>query len=191
MLSIYELSEELGISPSNLRKWENFFGVPVRRNPNGNREYDEFTIDIFRKIKGLVAQGKTIKEAKILLNQWGASYTEQCNQNPKVEILEDREPQEHFMLKPFITQLDKAQVEIRELIYENAELRSKVKFFELKAQDHEKTVQRILEAKDESIWILREENTKKETELKDLKFKLEELNAKLNKKWWKFWYKNH
>jgi DNA-binding transcriptional MerR regulator len=187
MLSINELSEELGVSPSNLRKLEGFFSIPVGRNSKGNREYDEFTIDTFRKIKSLVAQGKTTKEVKILLNQGGASYTNQYNQNPRVEILEEKESQNQLILKPFIAQLDKAHHEIRELVSENAELKAKVKFFELKAQDHEKSLHKILEAKDQSIEILKEENTKKETNLKELNLKIEELNQKLNKKWWKFW----
>lgn len=187
MLSINELSEELGVTQSKLRRWEDFFNIPVARNIKGYREYDEFTIDIFRKIRNLVAQGVTTNEVKILLQKDLGSYQNFDNHNPKVEILEEREPQDQFMLKPFITQLDKAQVEIRELIYENADLKSKVKFFELKAKDHEQTLQKILEAKDESIGILREENTKKEIDLKELRLKLEELNNKLNKKWWKFW----
>ena len=54
MLTVNDLSEELGVSSSTLRKWESFFTIPVNRNPKGNREYDEFTIDIFRKIKNLV-----------------------------------------------------------------------------------------------------------------------------------------
>lgn len=215
MLSINELSEELGVTQSKLRRWEDFFNIPVARNIKGYREYDEFTIDIFRKIRNLVAQGVTTNEVKILLQKDLGSCQNFDNHNPKVEILEDREPQDQFMLKPFITQLDKAQAEIRELIFENAELRSQVKFFELRTKDHEQTMQRIFEFKDETITILKEENTKKETEIKDLRLKLEELNSKeedldslkgqmellnnkvleyqqnleaiQNKKWWKFW----
>jgi len=182
MITVFDLSEELGVSSSTLRKWESFFAIHVRRNLKGNREYDEFTIDIFRKIKSLVTQGMTTKEVKNLLNQEGTSYTKQYNQNPKMEIFEEKEPPDQLILKTFTAQLDKAQNEIKQLVYENADLKGKVMFFELKAREHEKNLNMVLEAKQETIEILRGEKTKKETDLKESQKEmmiLKEENVKL------------
>ena len=86
-----------------------------------------------------------------------------------MEILEERETETQFVLQTFTTQLDKAQNEIKQLIYENADLKGKVTFFELKAREHEKNINMVLESKQEIIEILREEKEKLEKENKQLK----------------------
>lgn len=171
MYTINQLSEELGVNQNKIRRWEDSFSISVNRNIKGHREYDDFTVDVFKKIKNWLSQGMTTNEVKIHLNQGLGSYQNFDNHTPKVEILENEEPEKenNLLLQTFTSQLDKAQKEIRELIYENADLRSKVTFFELRARDHEKNINMLLEAKQETIEILREEKIKIETELKKLK----------------------
>lgn len=56
IMTIKELSKELGVDPQTLRDWERYLqsiGITIPRDQNNERYYSEIEIQTFRKIKEL------------------------------------------------------------------------------------------------------------------------------------------
>jgi MerR family transcriptional regulator, light-induced transcriptional regulator len=75
--SIQQVSEITGLSKQVVRKWEERYQiVNPERLENGYRIYSETDINTILKVKGLVEQGHTVKQAAYLV-QKGGSPTDQ------------------------------------------------------------------------------------------------------------------
>jgi len=171
--SVKEISALIGISTTTLRNWEEFFSVPVNRNGLGYREYTENSIKIFKKINSWVKEGLQLKEIKPLLND---ELEAMATLNPKIQIIqsEPEEKQKDFelILKPYQERIKKLEEKEEKffkeslvLIKENATLTERLKgkdeLFSLQKKDWENKIQELQQQK-------------------------QELEARLNRKWWQF-----
>ncbi len=65
--SIAEVSERLKLSYRTLHYYEQYFNIPVNRDPGGNRLYSEENIDVLEKIVDLKLKDMSLKGIKKLL----------------------------------------------------------------------------------------------------------------------------
>lgn len=68
MYSIKEAAQMLGVEAHALRFWEEELALPIRRNPQGRRIYDEADMQRFREVLSWKEQGLALKEIKTLLH---------------------------------------------------------------------------------------------------------------------------
>nr|WP_320050029.1 MerR family transcriptional regulator [uncultured Desulfuromonas sp.] len=63
MLTVQQLSQELGITPDTIRVWEKRYGNPVpQRNRRGHRRYSQQQLEELRLVRNLQMLGKKPKE---------------------------------------------------------------------------------------------------------------------------------
>lgn len=71
--SIQQVSEITGLSKQVIRKWEERYQIVTpERLENGYRIYSEVDINTIMKVKGLVDQGHTVKQAAYLVEKGGS-----------------------------------------------------------------------------------------------------------------------
>lgn len=71
--SIQQVSEITGLSKQVIRKWEERYQIVTpERLENGYRIYSEVDINTIMKVKGLVDQGHTVKQAVYLVEKGGS-----------------------------------------------------------------------------------------------------------------------
>lgn len=92
-MSIQEVSDKTGLPKSTLRYWEKEFNgiISPGRTSGGQRRYQYHHIEIFRNIRSLKKEGKSIPEIRELFSEQGhTANTEDETHYASVEMLAHR-----------------------------------------------------------------------------------------------------
>ena len=192
--SIKEASGLTGIAQTTLREWEAFFQLPVRRNYFGHRKYTEESLNIFREIKKYKLEGLRLEEIKPLININSKSYESSTQEIEIIESMPEQtsinEQNYNLLIKPYenriselktlnielMSRVDNIYLENRELVRNNATLTERVT-----SRDE------IIRLKDSQLINKDNQLQDKDSIISEYMLRLQELESRLSRKWWKIW----
>jgi|GEM_PF-2645112 len=222
-LTLSGLLEYLDVAEEDIKKWEKIFNVTPAINENNEKIYSKAQVEEFSGIKESLNKGKTLREIrdKVLNNSFEViSNPFEDNQNfsefkpEKQEKFEKGKLNRHIssesMIRPFLTQLNKVNQKVDELInektrliektaIEKADLSSKVEILKNKNEslikERESIAARINKREEEidrsfsreenlgkALRISQEVLCKKEDEIASLRTKIEGYQRELHNK---------
>lgn len=121
-MNIDELSEYLNISKNTLQTWERFFHL-FPENPGEDTEYySRKKVEDFIRIKRLFDKGRSLKEIKesLFRNPFAsAEGIEEFNIDKVMSLCSEKEKK---LVRPFITQINRLNEKVCELIIEKAKV---------------------------------------------------------------------
>lgn len=216
-LSLPEIAEYIGVSEETIFKWEKFFNFSPEINENNEKIYSKKQIDYFTKIKESLNDGKSLREVRDKL--FNLSFEIISNPFESSRNFSEFKPKKEkstgvtvpeYEIKPFLTQLTRANQRVEELLLEKtrlventavekANLTSKVEILKNKTDfllEEKAKISVYIEKKEQELerGLCREENlgealkisqemlSKKEDEIINLRDKLEGYQRELQNK---------
>jgi DNA-binding transcriptional MerR regulator len=163
-MKLKELCRVLNLHENTIRYYLKELDITVKRDSNNNRIFDTELVEILKKAKFYIHNEGTVSKAKILLAEEIGGYNGATINEPRIEIIQEPEPQENFdlILKPLNDRVIKLESMNSDLLQENKEL----------IRDNATLSERV-KGKEEIINFQY--------------YRITELEARLNKKWWKIW----
>ncbi|HSA07331.1 MAG TPA: MerR family transcriptional regulator [Candidatus Gastranaerophilales bacterium] len=128
-MSLSELSEYLSVSIEIVKQWEKFFNLSPKIETGSEKIYSKSQIDNFIKIKEMADKGKSLKEIKeklfnftfeVITNPYEVSKKVSEFNPAKNELIIPYASE--FAIRPFLTQLNKANHRIEGLLEEKAKI---------------------------------------------------------------------
>lgn len=136
--SIAEVSERLNLSYRTLHYYEQFFGIPVKRDDAGNRKYTEENIAVFELIIDLKQKEMSLRGIKKMLQE--RNILPKTNPDVPVVVNEKTIELKEYIISEmkmmFLEVLDETNARIDKLIIENEELREELRKLSRQSEEH-------------------------------------------------------